>query len=214
MPTDKDTALRILLRKNKIRKEEWLKLIEARRLLIKQHLNSFTLTELGKTKCLKKNSDRYDYKLCAELDFDDPKIISDDDRLSLDIQGIFYPQSWNKIEYDFPPSQGFPGGTKQIWGLARSGDWIITEVVFTGAAGYKDCKYETAKTVKIEKTNLTIIIARTGEEPIDIWRKIGEAVKNWKKKRKELYDKAREIENVIKTEDKVLSLITHFPIFD
>ncbi|MBU1177190.1 hypothetical protein KKH96_01955 [Patescibacteria group bacterium] len=208
MPTDKDTALRILLRKNKIRKEEWLKLIEARRLLIKQHLNSFTLTELGKTKCLKKNSDRYDYELCAELDFDDPKIISDDDRLSLDMQGIFYPQSWNKIKYDFPPSQGFPGGKIQIWGLSRFGQWIIAEVIFLGSAGYKHRKYETAETVKIEKTNLTIIIARTGEEPIKIWGKLGEAVKEWTERRKKLYNQALEINDIIKTENKILSLIT------
>jgi len=215
MPTtDKKTALQVLVRKDKIRKEEWLELIEARRALIKKHLDNFTLRELGETKCLRKNYGGFDRELCAKLNFDNPEIISDDKKLSLKTQGIFHCQSWDSIKYDYPPNRGFPGGTIQIWGLARSGDWTIAEVVFTGGAGYKHRVLETAKSVKIEKTDLRTVLAITGEKPIEIWKKLGEAVKEWMKKRKELYDQAFEIYSIIKSENKALLLTTFFPIFD
>jgi len=212
MPTDKNTALRILVRMTKIREEEWLKLIEARRNLIKKDLNSFTLKELGETKCLRKNYDGYDRELCVKLNFDNPEIITNSQELSLRMQGLFHCQSWDKIKYDYP--RGFSEGTIQIWGLARSGDWIIAEVIFTGTAGYKYRKFETAKTVKIEKVDLATIIAKTGEKPIEIWETLGESVKEWTERCKKLYEHVLKIRKTIETEDEALSLITHLPIFD
>lgn len=208
MPTDRDTALRILVRKKQIKKEEWLKLIEARRLFIKDYFNKFTLPELGSLECLE--SDTYYH----ELNIDGPEVISGDKKLSLKMQGIFYRQPWGKTKYDHNPSHGFPDGTLQIWGLTRLGSWITVEVNFAGEAGYKHRGYQKAKTVKIERTNLVTIISRTGEKPIEIWRKLGEAVEEWTERCKKLHERALEIREIIKTEDKALSLITHFPIFD
>ncbi len=216
MPTDKDTAFGILVRtrKNEIGEEEWIKLIEARRNFIKPHLDRFTLLELGKTKCLRKNYSGFDRDLCTELAFDNPEIISDDGELSLKTQGIFNCQSWDNIKYDYPPSHRFPGGTMQIWGLARSGDWIIAKIAFTGKAGYKHRVLETAETAEIEKTDLATIISRTGEKPIDIWRTLGNAAEEWKKKSKILYKHALKIYETFEIEDRLLALITNLPTFD
>ncbi len=208
MPTDKNTALRILVRKTQINLNEWIKMIEARRAFIKPHLSSFTLSELGELKCLKCDN------IYHKIHDNEPDVISEDESLSLRMQGIFYRQPWDKIAFDYPCSFGFPDGTMQAWGLARSGHWIIAEIRFTGESGYKKRGYERAKMVKIEKTNLTTIISRTEEKPIKIWKKLGESVKEWTKKRKELFEKAVAIEKQIRTEDAALSLITRFLIFD
>jgi len=216
MPTDKNTALRILVRKRKIGEADWLKLIEARRALIKRHLDKFTLSELGASECLN-DTGRRTYRLDNKPLVDNrehPKVISKDKELSLKTQGIFCIQPWDKIKYDYPQIHGFPGGIMLIWGLIRSGHWIIVEVRFKGTAGYKHRGRELSETVKIEKTDLATIIARTEEKPIEIWKMLGEAVKKWTEKRKKLYEDTLKINDIIKTENKALSLITFFPIFN
>src|SRR3989338_6453267 len=50
MPSSK--GFKMFLRKEKLTEDEWFEMIEARREMIKPHLNSFSLQELGRLKCL------------------------------------------------------------------------------------------------------------------------------------------------------------------
>jgi hypothetical protein len=209
MPTTEGIGL--LCRKNPLSDEEWYRLIEARRSLIKPHLDSFTLRELGEVKCLEQEGPNRLHSL--QVGFL-PEVVTGDERFSLRTQGIFY-HPWSgdqKIPVDYRPSPSeearlYPGGIKYIWGLTRKGLWILAEVKFRHEAGYKGRGYERALTVDIQELDLPTIVARTRSKPEEIWRVLGEAIKEYTRFRERLYYEALELRRVIEVEELMLSCI-------
>ena len=201
-------GLELFIRKDRLSDEEWFVLIEARRSLIKPYLNTFTLPELGSLKCLCRAS------FTHELSMDCPEI-GGDEKFSLETQGIFYPQPWSAIERipnsglrPRPGDVSCPDGIMQVWGLTRSGLWILAEVRFVGEAGYKRRGYERAKTVVIRQVDLSTIISKTKEEPQKMWRDLGEVIKEWAEFRERLYNQALNIARMVGIEELALSLIS------
>jgi len=90
MPSTK--GLEVFVRKNQLADEEWFGLIEARRELIKPHLDSFTLPELGSFECM-----RSEVSFTHELRLD-VSTTTGDERFSLKTQGIFRIQPWSAVE--------------------------------------------------------------------------------------------------------------------
>jgi hypothetical protein len=199
-------GLKLLVRKQPLTKDDWLKLIEARCALISPHLSSFTLSKLGDLECLR-----------TELNFkhpllDDLSHPTGDRWFSLDTQGIFccprsgiqrIPNSGYQAQ---PGGVSCPDGVMYLWGFTRDASWVLVKVRFKGEAGYKCRGYERAKEVNVEFTNLEKIITETKSTPEEIWKELGKAVKGWTKRRQQLYDKALELERVITTEELALSL--------
>jgi hypothetical protein len=203
-------GLRIFLRQKQITDKEWLDLIEARRELIKPHLDSFTLPELGALECLR-----------TELNFthclgNDLTITTGDESFSLKTQGIFRVQPWEAIER-FPnsgycPSPGgvkCPSGTMLVWGLTRSGLWILVTIGFRGEDGYKERGYERAITVKIVETDLPTIVATAKEKPQKMWEALGKAIRGFAKHRKAIYEEALDLAQMVENEELAFSLISN-----
>lgn len=200
------TGLDLLARKKTLTTGEWHQLIEARRLLIKPHLNSFTLRELGDLECLRTETFMHSLRI-------DSPTITGDERFSLKTQGIFHRPSSGIQRI---PNSGFrgspgegscPNGTMFIWGLTRDALWILAEITFTGEAGYKRRGYERAQTVDIQESDLITIVDATKSTPIAIWEKLGEVIKSWVQFREGLYHQALELGRVVKTEELMFSLI-------
>lgn len=205
-------GMELLVRKNPLNDKEWLNLIEARRSLIKPHLDTFTLPELGSLKCL-----RSELSFTHELRINNPTLLmskSGDERFSLKTQGIFRLQPRSAVEYipnsGYRPSPGgvaCPDGTMQIWGLTRSGLWILVEVRFVGEDGYKERGYERAETVEITEVNLPTIMSKTKEKPQKMWEELGKAIKGWAEFREGLYNQALNLARMVEIEELALSLI-------
>lgn len=206
MPSTK--GLEVLVRKNSLTDDEWLSLIEARRELIKPHLDSFTLAELGSFPCLTSESVHY-----HEIKLDNPIVVGEEP-FSLKTQGIFDMQPWQAVErIPNPDYKRFHAGarclsgTLLLWGLTRSGLWVLVTVRFVGENGYKDRGNERAESVEIIETDLPTIIAKTKSNPQDMWKKLGRAVKESAEKRENLYKMARNLARMVNVEELALQTI-------
>jgi len=198
MPTTK--GIELLVRKDPISDEEWYSLIEARRSLIKPHLNLFSLRELGNIQCLEQEGPTFLHGLYAP--FSDTPAVTGDTRFSLKTQGIFY-HPWSGDQ-----RSGYPHDEMMyIWGLTRDGLWLLVEVKFKSEAGYKGRGYERAQTVHIQESDLPTIIAKTKSKPEEIWRVLSEAIKEWTRFRGRVYHEALELMRVIEAEELMLSLV-------
>ena len=205
-------GIELLTRKETLTDEEWLALLEARRKLIKPYLKTFTLSTLGKLECL-----RSELSFTHDLQMDFPEIKAEDG-LSLETQGTFRAQPYQYVERI--PNSGFqppPGGCKceggimYIWGLARSGEWILARVEFRGEAGYKGRGYERALTVEIKKTEIEEVIENTKAKPTDILDQLSREVSAWRESRQRILEAAKQLERAISFEDFLISCIRKSP---
>lgn len=206
MPSTK--GLEVFVRKNQLADEEWFGLIEARRELIKPHLDSITLPELGALECMR-----------SELSFkhmlrSDVSTTTGDERFSLDTQGIFCMQSLSAVEWIpnsgyRPPPGGVnrPDGTMRVWGLTRSGLWVLVTISFVGEEGRKGLGYERAWMVEIVEADLPTIAAKTKEKPQWIWKEFGEVIRDIARHRKSLYNQALNLAQIVVAEELAFSLI-------
>lgn len=206
MPPTK--GIEVFIRKGQITDKEWFELIEARRELIKPHLDSFTLPELGSLECMR-----------SELSFThmlrlDVSASTGDERFSLKTQGIFREQPWSAVErirnsgYCAPPGgSNCPDGTMRVWGLTRSGVWVLVTIGFIGEAGYKGRGYERATTIEIIEVDLPTIAAKTKEKPQKIWKELGNVIKNFAEHRESLYNQALNLARMVEIEELAFSLI-------
>ncbi len=199
-------GLELLARKKPLTAGEWHQLIEARHSLIKPHLNSFTLSELGDLKCLRTET------FSHELRFDSPTLIGDE-RFSLKTQGIF-DRPYSGIQripdsgFRGAPGEGsIPDGKMYIWGLTRNALWVLVEVTFKGEVRYKRRGYEKAETVDIQESDLITIVDMTKTELEEIWKHLGETVKGWVQSREHLYNVALELGRIVEIEELILSTI-------
>ena len=201
------TSFEIFVRQQPLIAEEWIRLIEARRELIKPYLNSFTLSELGNVKCLRRENfvdelGSY-FETCGDA------------RFSLKTQGIFFMQPWAAIEYT--PNSGSSSschgvyrprdGTKKIWGLTRSAEWVIATVSFAGTSGYKERGREVMTGVEIVEADVARILAETKTPAEEIWRNLGSAIKDFTKKRRSLYAQAQQLANRVEAEELLLPFV-------
>lgn len=200
-------AFALLVRQEPPTDEEWLELLEARRVLIRPHFDSFTLPTLGHLECLY-NEMPFTHRLP-----NDAPTLTGDEGFSLETQGIFCaPHLARKTipESGWQPGPGgsaCPDGTLYIWGLTRKGQWILAKVVFKGKAGYKERGYEKAQTVDIRESTLPEIVAQTKTTPYQIWLEIGQVIKDWAKFRRGLYECALGIADQVETEEDMLALV-------
>jgi len=199
-------GLKLLIRREKLTDKNWISLIVARHALIRSHLKSVTLPELGELKCLKTESFTHPLK-------EGGPTVNGYGRFSLETQGIFH-KSWDSIERiknsgHRPPPGGVhvPDGTMRIWGLTRSGEWIVATVHYVGLEGYKARGFEQATHVEIQEIDVGSLIAVTKEKPQHIWEELGKTIKAWAEWRKILYDDALNLSHMVEIEELAISLI-------
>ena len=201
-------GLETFIREKQLTDKEWLDLIETRREIIKPHLDSLLLTDLGSLACMQ-SSINFNHHLRQDV-----STSRGDERFSLKTKGIFGKQPWKAVNRipnsGYRPGPGYiniPDGTMQVWGLTHSGLWVLVTVDFVGESGYKDRGYERATTVKVVETSLPLLVFETKEEPKVIWEEIGKTIKRWAEDRKNLYHQARDFAQVVEAEEFTLSLL-------
>lgn len=205
MPSPED-GLKVFLRAKEVSIEEWLTLLEARANLLRPHLDSITLPELGRLKCLREETFEH------EIGLDNPRV-EGADNFSLRTQGIFRAQRYDCVERI--PGTGFRGnpvfvfldGVVRAWGLTRKGKWVLVSIHFSGQPGWKDRGYEKAEIVKIEETDIVTILMRTKEEPQQIWLELGKAVHEIVEWRKKLLWNVERLESRIEAEESAYHLL-------
>lgn len=204
MPSTK--SIEIFARQHPLTSDDWIQLVENRRELIKPHLDSFSLPTLGSLECLK--IEHWMGKLGHETK------TSGDERFSLKTQGIFFLQPHNAIErFIHTEHRGEPGnilpsdGTKKAWGLTRSGQWIICTIGFVGSSGYKGRGREVATGIGIVEADVPAILAETKTSPTEIWRALGQAIKEFAEHRRRLYSQAQSLANMIEVDELLLRFV-------
>lgn len=196
-------GLRVFVRKDQLSDEEWFGLIEARRELIKPHLDSFTFPELSLLECMRYESGFTHLGM-------DVSTSTGDERFSLKTQGIFFRQPWDAVER-IPGTgcvRGYPNGTMRVWGLTRSAMWVLVTICFVGELGYKERGRERASSVNIVEADLTTIIAETKWGPQRMWEELGKIIKGFAERRRALYDNALGLARLVQIEELALSLLT------
>ncbi len=196
-------GLEMFLRKDQITNSEWLRLLEARRLLINPYLDSITLPELGTLECL--------YSDVREhiLRMDSPDVCGKNENFCLGTQGIFFASNREYTSPDpFTSGTVCRDGRMHIWGLTRSSVWVLAMVTFVGEKGYKGRGYERAKTVTIRPEDLSVIAEKTRENPRLMWEKFGKAVKGLIGNRLRLYEQLFSIARMIEVEELICSLVS------
>lgn len=204
MPSPTD-GLKVFLRKGEVEIDEWLHLLEARANLLRPHLDSITLPELKRLKCLRMGTFEHD------LSSDNFNVETVGD-CSLRMQGIFRVQHWENVERipgtGFAPaySTKFQDGIVRAWGLTRKGKWVLITILFSGQPGHKEHGYEKPEFVKIEETDLVTILTATKEKPERIWLELGKEVRAFVEHRKRLLWTAERLESVVEAEESAYYL--------
>ncbi|MEK7089209.1 MAG: hypothetical protein AAB920_00110 [Patescibacteria group bacterium] len=201
-----DGGLKVFVRKGKVEIEEWLLLIDERANLLRPYLDSITLPELMRLKCLRIDTFEHDFSP------DNPKIEGDEE-FSLRMQGIFRVQRWQNVEQI--PGIGFvtaycgkfQDGVSRAWGLTRKGKWVLITIHFSGQAGWKDRGYEKAELVKIEEASIVTILEATKVKPKEMWFELGKAAKEIVENRKHLLDQVLHLTTIVESEELAFSLM-------
>ena len=205
MPSTK--GLEKLVRKKKLTNDEWLEMIEARRELIKPHLNSFTLPELGKLECVKSEGHHL-HNLYLDLGCES------EGKFSLKTQGIFRLQPYQAVE-KFPdtghrPGPGgcpVPNSLKKVWGLTRAGQWLLVTIHCIGIPGYKGRGREQAVHIEFLESDLRNIVKLAKVKPQDILHELGDVICKFAEQRERLYEHAHNLAQMIRIEELALRLI-------
>lgn len=205
----KNDGMSVFVRSDKLTDADWYRLIESRRGLIRQYLDSFTLRELGQLPCMRSGCrpDGHD------LNSDDPEVRGRG-LYSLKTQGIFRVQLASAAVYVTEVGGYRPwkkdyqslDGTKQVWGLGRHGGWLLAEVRFLGKPGPDNKGYQQAWIVTIEESDVPTIIKKTKETPQQIWGFLGLQIREWTKRRKHQYEEMLGLEEDIEREETLLRL--------
>ncbi len=203
-----DGGLGVFVRKGKVQIEEWLLLLERRRELLKKHLDSITLPELGHLACLRNEAFLHD------LQFDGPKIvIAGSEEFSLKTQGIFRVQPLHHKEvfpgtgFQHAPMLNRPDGIVRAWGLTRKGKWVLITVHFSGRPGYHQRGYEKAELVEIKETDLVAILEATKQSPKAMWFELGRAFKEIVEQRRHFLNQLIPTETTMEMEERAFSLM-------
>ncbi|MDO8591550.1 MAG: hypothetical protein Q7R60_01320 [bacterium] len=201
MPDTFRYGAELLLRTSAISDSEWRQLLESRRLLLKKSLDKFSLKTLGDVECLSSESHQH------EINWDNPEVVTHDG-LGLDTQGIFGrgeavfdqikipPAPWS----GWGPSTETVGGTVNLWGLSRKGEWIVAQVEFRKESGYKGRGYDRAVKVTIRKTTVDELAEVAGSTQ-SVWDLLGRTVAEWTDQRLRIYLQANELLTVVQAQD-------------
>lgn len=199
------TGLEILTSRSPLTADEWLELVEARRQLIKPHLERFTMATLGGLECVESEGGAQ-----HELSIDAPKVEGDES--SLDIQGMFR-ESHDAHRRDrgrpgqWIPTSDWIGGQKVIWGLTRNARWLIAKIDYKRQLGYKERGRSHAQTVHIRYVALPELLQEAKSTPVYVWRALEETVRQFAEHRRRLYEAALALSQQVALEAEIVDQI-------
>ncbi|MDD5068826.1 MAG: hypothetical protein PHS53_03895 [Candidatus Pacebacteria bacterium] len=201
MPSFKKDELGKLIVKGGLSTEaRFLSLLDELRNNMKPYLDTVSLAKLSEFKCLK------DYVWEREVG---RSVITgyEDGKSTADIQGIF-----GKGEKISIPDTGHRyssgtylcNGTIPIWGLSRSGDWLLVNVSIVGAAGYKNRGTEVVQAVRVDRVNITDLVKGVRLDPIQIWNQLVRTTQEWAESRERLWKTMLELRAQVVQSDYIV----------
>lgn len=229
-------GLLILARQNALTDGDWFDLLEERHILFQPYLRDMTLKSLGdleiihdqrggraSTRSLRMgamversylNPPYHKYRTAAEL-------TNVEGNFPLDTRGIFpddevYYHGHFKLENVFEDGRTIlaSGLVTRFWGLTRNNKWIkaeSTERYFYQAyhSGHDERSERRSEVVKF------IVSASTPREicsfcnitPQWMWQRLGDVVKEWVTHRERLLSNVRQLDEIVRCEEAILSII-------
>ena len=184
MPSKNSDGLSLLVRREPLTPEDWVKLVEARRALIKPCLDSISLPKLG--------------------------TLGGKPPLYARFAGLVNYPAWQDIQGFFKllDRRGIDEETNYqvIWGLTRSGEWLHATGIY---ARREDCWKECS--IKIEcpistTSLLEKLVPDLGYPAMTIWQDLEECIRKAKEERQKLLISIEEIHDVMVREKIVFSL--------
>ena len=199
MPSKNSDGLRLLVRREPLTKEDWIKMIEARRALIKPHLDSISFGTLGKFVGEFYSVSRPQRKSLRELFV----CLVDDGVFSTQGHFRLMDQRWIGEEIRYEP----------VWGLTRSGDWFYATGIYTRRFGdgnyhWQPQSFCVTDSIGIHTQNLVerLRLDVENSEEMVYWE-LEKMIKDVTEKRRCLYEELKAVRNIMMAENAALSLI-------
>lgn len=196
----------LLLRTTRLSSEEWIQLVESRRLLLNPYLKCFSL------KCLSESGYLHQEGGSHVLADDEPEVDAEEG-LSLDTQGIFdrskythiYGRQWSSVD----SRERLPiGGSFCLWGLSRKAEWVVACVEYNIDRQHRGPFYERATKITIRRyATIGELVKAVDIEPRRVWELLGRTVSAWTEARLKLYAKAARLQAIVEAESAAVDKI-------
>jgi len=187
MPNHNGDGMQILVRRDQVTKDEWIKLINARKALIEPLMDKVSLKTLGDSWVSREGGFKIreaSFKTFS-LEFNNP----------LGLQGFF-------AEKGSIPTEELEKRIYGLWGITRSGVWVLVLMV----SHLENHRFE-MREISVLRSTPKKIMEELGISAKEVWDQLGIFVKNAVKERERLLDEIKNIKDIILAEDAVLSLI-------
>lgn len=188
------TVFKELLEGKKITEEQQMQVIENRREILVRCMKTFSQKTLGQLACLD-SGDGFVHELCK----DDPRVVSLDNKFSLDSRGFFAGNSFTIKK----------GGERLAFGIDEE-SWLLIRISYLKKERDRTWPHENevARTVQVTRTDLRTIIDEIEVSPRLIWNYFNMITNDWVSHRKSQYDQAYRVAEGMKMEDTIFQLIT------
>jgi hypothetical protein len=179
-----------LVRREPLSKEDWVNLLESRRLQILPFLSKISLQTLGTFRCVpSRKVEGGRTALGADRPANQSSL-----KNPLAFQGLFYESVWWK-------KSGVEAETT-VYGLRRDGKWLFIKVKLYTA----DPEQQKATDLYVEELSTADMLNRQ-VVPKVLWQKMGRAILQIVEKRRLLYEQLRPLEVEILNEESAFQLI-------
>lgn len=166
-----------LIEKKKLTTEQWILLILDLQELIAPHIKNWKCSALKNMNVMRHEALYTSHLTLEEMCWmGEPKVIAEN-KLSLSTRGIFF-----TAESNYGRISG--NGTRLIWGLTRSGKWILAKLEYSVAS--RGDKYEKSERLWLAETDLNELVYTYGIKPQSIWDILSNEVREWNNSRERL----------------------------
>ncbi|HMO78655.1 MAG TPA: hypothetical protein PJ997_00490 [Candidatus Paceibacterota bacterium] len=203
----------MFINKTELTSEMWIDLLESRRLQITPFLKSFTLPEIGSFRSVRGDGE------IQNLNTDKPKFSGDESLLKYGvnlfnkIQGIFDEQPLEcvrvfdsdgvRLRTQINDKKTYTG-IKHLWGITRSGEWVLVRINFVLVTLTNGSRLEQALSVDIRHSSPVEILKVLEIKPIKIWMHIGITVDEWVNRRFTQYSEIKRLKKDMEFDSKIL----------
>lgn len=187
-------VLKELLEGKKLTREQQMQVLENRREILVRCMKTFSQKTLGQLACM----DSGDGSV-HELYKDKPRVVSLDNKFSLDSRGFFADNSFTIKK----------GGERLAFGIDEE-SWLLIRISYFKKERDRTWPHENevARTVQVTRTDLRTIIDEIEVDPRLIWTYFQIVTDEWVSLRKALYERALLVSEGMKQENAILCLVT------
>lgn len=187
-------VLKELLEGNKLTEEQQMQVIENRREILVRCMKSFSQKTLGQLACLDSGDGFY-----HELYKDAPRVISLDNKFSLDSRGLYAGNLFSIKK----------GGQRLAFGIDQE-SWLLVTINYSIKERERTWpnENERATSVQVVRTDLRTILKEIEIDVLLVWNYFRIITDEWVSHRKTLYEQALLVSEGMNQESAILNIIT------